>query len=211
VATFGRQFDAHSDRGNADFDQRHNLVCFSIWEPGARARWPVIFRGWRISHLAGFRSGLPYSVHAASAVPESGGSVFNNRADVIHPHAVAMTGEAAGGRRLLNPAAFAQPLNGQLGNLGRNALSAPGFFNVDVSLARSFFLGRLGESGALVIRADVFNLLNHANLDAPDNVLHSPTFGIARYGRRGVTRDFPALTPFAETSRQVQLLIRILF
>ena len=31
-ASFARQFDSGADRGNADFDQRHNLVFYSIWD-----------------------------------------------------------------------------------------------------------------------------------------------------------------------------------
>lgn len=212
VAAFSRQFDIDSDRGNADFDQRHNLVCFSIWELPAPSGWAFL-RGWRLSHLAGFRAGFPYSVYAASSIPDSGGNVINNRADVVNPPGAGSGSSSAamGGLLILEPAAFRQPLEGQLGNLGRNALVAPGFFNVDLSLARSFAVPFLGEAGSLTLRADIFNFLNHANLDTPEGILSSPTFGIALYGRRGATSNFPALAPFVETGRQVQLLLRVRF
>ncbi len=59
-----------------------------------------------------------------------------------------------------------------LGNLGRNALTGPGFYNFDVALGRGFRLPRLGESTCkLRFRADAFNVFSHANLGNPDTVL----------------------------------------
>ena len=62
AAAFARQFDSRADRGNADFDQRHNLVFFSNWElpnlfPSSRAA--VVFRDWRFAQIAAFRTGFP--------------------------------------------------------------------------------------------------------------------------------------------------------
>ena len=57
-----------------------------------------------------------------------------------------------------------------------------------------------------------FNVLNHANLNQPsDLVLGSPGFGTAMFGRRGRDTGFPAQTPFNETARQIQLILRIEF
>ena len=67
------------------------------------------------------------------------------------------------------------------------------------------------ESARLTLRADFFNVLNHANLGQPDSLITSPTFGTALYGRIGTDPGFPALTPFRETARQIQLLIRFAF
>jgi hypothetical protein len=62
----------------------------------------------------------------------------------------------------------------------------------------------------LVLRVDAFNLLNHANLSTPMNVV-GPNFGISSYGRGGKAPVFPALTPFTETPRQIQLMLRLQF
>jgi len=61
------------------------------------------------------------------------------------------------------------------------------------------------------VRADAFNVLNHANLNNPDSFLGSESFGIALYGRRGRDSGFPALSPLIETPRQIQLILRIEF
>ena len=203
AAAFARQFDSRGDRGSSDFDQRHNLVWFSIWElPGSR--W--LFRHWRLSQLAAFRSGFPYTVYAPSSL-----AIFNNRADVLQPQSAYREAPVAGGKRLLNADAFREPPSGRLGNSGRNAFRGPGLFNLDVSLSRSFALRRLGEAGRITLRVDAFNVLNHANLNNPDSVLGSNTFGFSLYGRRGRETGFPALAPWQETARQIQAMLRVEF
>jgi hypothetical protein len=116
-----------------------------------------------------------------------------------------------GGRLLLEPAAFADRPDGLPGNTGRNAFRGPGLFNIDLSLSRTFAVPRLRESARITVRADAFNILNHANLNNPNPFLDNPGFGTAQYGRTGRDAGFPALSPFTETSRQIQLLFRLEF
>ncbi len=219
ISTFAQQFNSSADRGNSDFDQRQNLVVLSIFDlPGASSgpRWVrALTQDWRFSQLAAFRSGFPYTVLAASTAYPGSGEILNQRADLVGS-AVNPDTPVAGGQLLLNAANFASPAPGQLGNTGRNAFRGPGLYNVDVSLSRSFPLryGRLrfmGEDGRLTIRVDAFNLLNHANLNNPDALLTSPTFGLATYGRVGEASGFPAVAPFRETARQLQLILRLNF
>jgi hypothetical protein len=61
------------------------------------------------------------------------------------------------------------------------------------------------------LRADFFNILNHANLGNPDNLLGDQNFGLSMYGRQGAASGFPAVTPLNETARQVQILVRLQF
>jgi hypothetical protein len=108
---------------------------------------------------------------------------------------------------LLNPASFEAPEPGTIGNTGRNEFRGPGLFNVDLSVGREFPLLRLRESGRLLLRADLFNVLNHANL----TYCPSCGFGEAMYGRAETNNGFPLLLPLAETARQIQLLVRLSF
>ena len=211
IAAFSRQFDAAVDRGNSDFDQRHNLVLISIHDlPTWRSRLGRWLGRWQLSQLAGFRSGFPFTVWANTAAPIEGGAILNNRADVAGPVSIERLA-TPGGLRLLTAASFAQPTDGELGNLGRNALRSPGFFNVDAAISRTGRVAWLGEAGAFTLRVDVFNVLNHANLGIPDATLSSPGFGIAAYGRQGTASGFPALAPFQETGRQLQIILRLTF
>jgi hypothetical protein len=218
VAAFRTQFDSNGNRGLADFDQRNNFVVFAVQElPPAFASTAVapLFRNWKVSALAAARSGFPYSVLARS-IPNplaSGGEPYNTLANVVDPSAVYTSAPATGGLHLLHPSAFVQPAPGQPGNTGRNAFEGPGLYSIDASIRRSFPMRRLGEAGKFVLRADAFNLLNHANLNNPDNFLCTcnPDFGIATFGRQGVQSGFPAVTPFNETPRQIQILLRLDF
>jgi hypothetical protein len=220
-STFSRQFDPNADRGNSDFDQRQNLVLMAYWNlPPAFAgsRAGIVFRDWMISGLAAFRSGLPYTVFGATDVLPGGGLILNNRANLVNPSAAVLSPPVpvAGGEQLLNKAAFANAAPSALGNLGRNAFAGPGFYNIDMAIARSFGMQSLGmkllgEAGRVTVKASAFNLLNHANLGNPDGVLPSSTFGIATFGRLGAQSGFPTVAPLTETPRQIQLTLRVEF
>ena len=210
---FAQQFNSNGDRGNSDFDQRQSLFLLGVWQSSSRR---LALRGWQVSGVAAVRSGLPYTVRTVeSLIPVFGqGEIQNQRADLLNP-ALAGYGNpkpVAGGVMLLNPAAFAYPESASvLGTSGRNAFTGPGLYNIDLSLARTFTLPHLREGTRLTVRADAFNVLNHANLNNPDSLLGSPTFGLATYGRQGTASGFPAVSPVNETARQVQLLVRIEF
>jgi hypothetical protein len=216
-ATFSLPGDTRGDRGNSDFDQRHNLVFLSIWDlPSlfnqSKAGW--LFRDWRFAQLAAFRSGFPYSVRQPVGFDFIDQQfLYNGRAEMIDPRnaVLATPVSVPGGKILLNADAFAIAPDGRQGNTGRNAFSGPGLYNVDISLSRSFPLRWLGESGRLTFRADVFNFLNHANLNNPQPLIGQPDFGVALYGRQGISTGFPAVSPLNETARQVQLIVRLEF
>jgi hypothetical protein len=218
-SAFSEQFNTQADRGNSDFDQRHNLVIFSYWElPAALegSKWGMLLRGWTVSELAAFRSGFPYTVIGTSNAIAGQGEILNNRPNILNPNEtlLATPVPVTGGVRLLNPAAFAEAATSTLGNAGRNAFGGPGFYSVDLSVARSIALRWLGEGGRLRLRADAFNVLNHANLGNPDSVFTLPltsTFGIATFGRQGTQSGFPAVSPLNETPRQIQLSVKVEF
>jgi hypothetical protein len=137
----------------------------------------------------------------------------NNRLDLVTSSSAASTDIAIpGGKQLLNPADFLPPATGTIGNTGRNAFRGPGLFNIDLSLSREFPISKLGESGRLTVRADLFNVLNHANLNNPcANYNCGSNFGDALYGRTETNNGFPLLLPLTETARQIQVLVRVSF
>ncbi|HUI78562.1 MAG TPA: TonB-dependent receptor [Bryobacteraceae bacterium] len=206
-----------ADWGNSDFDQRQNFVIFSYWEiPGStRHGWlGAVSRGWKIAETFVGRAGLPYSVYAGV---QNCHPICNTRADLINPlDAQINAAGPTGGRVLLNSAAFAIPPDGTNGNTGRNAFRGPGFWNLDFSAGRTFAIPTLSERTSVEFRADLFNFFNHANIEPPQPFLGAlpgfilSNFGDALYGRTG-NSGFPALTPFVENARQVQLLLRFHF
>ncbi len=218
-SSFSQQYNSNGDRGNSDFDQRQNLFLVGIWRPTGNHR---LTRDWKISALAAFRSGLPYSVLSSicfespnpNCLTAGAGEVENQRANIVLPSSQAVYStplKVAGGVQLLNPAAFSAPLTAAAdGNTGRNEFIGPGLYNMDLSLSRSFRIPGLGEGTMFTMRADAFNILNHANLNNP-NTLLGTGFGIATYGRQGTPSGFPAVSPVNETARQIQILLRVEF
>jgi hypothetical protein len=214
-ATFTSQFSPGLDRANSDFDQRHNFGVLSTWAlpaPATHRRLGLVLKNWNIAQLTAVRSGLPFTVFTPATLVDGVPQLFRNRAQLVNPGILyAFNSDAAGGKRLFNPAAFAPPIEGQMGNTGRNAFRGPGLFNLDLSLGRSFGLPWFREAGRLTLRADFFNVLNHANLNNPVSTLQTQGVGIGTFGRLGRDTGFPAQTPFRETARQIQLRLKVDF
>jgi Carboxypeptidase regulatory-like domain len=211
-SAFTQQFNSNADSANSDFDQRLNFVAYAAWTPRRviTSRWlNVALRNWTLSGLAAARSGLPFSVYANQTTDFSS-PIINERADLENPSQAVISEPAAGGRYLLNAAAFSAPA-AAVGNSGRNAFTGPGQMSVDASLARSLHIPRTPERARLTFRADAYNMINHANLNNPDSRLTSPTFGLATYGRTENASGFPLLAPLHETARTIQLMLRVEF
>ncbi len=71
------------------------------------------------------------------------------------------------GLNWINPAAFSIPLPGTFGNSSRNSLTGPGLSQLDLTLGKKF---PFGERKNVEFRAEIYNLLNHANFTNPGNL-----------------------------------------
>lgn len=89
----------------------------------------------------------------------------------------------------LNPVTQA----GQFGTAGRNIVQGPGYQNWDFSAFKNI---PIAEAKQLQLRAEVFNIFNHANFRLPDSDISSPTFGQIQE---------------AQPPRLVQLALKFLF
>src|SRR5262249_31561046 len=74
----------------------------------------------------------------------------------------------------INRSAFGTPTIGSYGNLGVFNIKGPGVFQFDVALSRTF---TVREGQELQLRAEAFNILNHANFSTPIATLNSGAFG----------------------------------
>ena len=74
----------------------------------------------------------------------------------------------------ISRSAFATPLLGTYGNMGLFNMKGPNVFQFDLALSRTF---PIAEAKTLQLRAEAFNVLNHANFNNPVSTLNSGTFG----------------------------------
>jgi hypothetical protein len=112
-----------------------------------------------------------------------------------------------------NPAYDGTP-GENLGDVGRNSLRGPAYFQFDLSGMKNF---PIGENRKLQFRADVFNIFNHPNFENPDGGICS-SIGLgtctpnANFGRTGQTiADADSTQIGGGTNRQIQLSLKFIF
>ena len=172
--------DFSFDRGVCDQDRTHiGVFVAGVQTPHVASALRAAFSDWRISGILSARSGQPLNVIAGQDRAFSG--IQNQRVDQVLPNPY-------GNKTLnnwLNPAAFALPEPGTLGNFKRNSLRAPGYWSVDSALSR---IVPFGNGRTLELRVETFNLFNTFNWGAPiagpvqngrytDTNFTSPNFG----------------------------------
>ncbi len=74
----------------------------------------------------------------------------------------------------INPAAFAQPALGTLGNSGRSSIRGPGFQELDMALSRIF---RVGEKRSVEARGEAFNVTNSFRAGPVTTAINNQQFG----------------------------------
>ncbi|HEY6344378.1 MAG TPA: carboxypeptidase regulatory-like domain-containing protein [Bryobacteraceae bacterium] len=210
IAGFAQPQNSQGDRGSSDFDERQNLVVQASFDlPGVRAGRVLSFltRNWTIAGVGAVRSGFPFTVYTP------GGMKGYSRANITDP---ALTRgnrtPGPGGVYLLSLAGFSG-VGGPGVPSGRNAFTGPGFVNLDAGVSRSFGLHPLPESWRLTFRADFFNVMNHANLNAPFPVYvpGETGFGLATFGLNAIPSGFPTPLPLGQTPRQIELSVHLRF
>ena len=203
------------ERGNADFDVRHNFSSSVIWmvPAGKGRRWlgsssglaNALLGGWQLSGIGMARTGLPLNVtlsRSASALPD--GINSNQRPNVVPGQPLYPSNQSP--TLWLNPYAFTIPANGTWGNAGRNILRAPGFL-ADGFVARKAV--PVDANARLIsFRADVFNIFNRAQLGNPNVKWTNPSAGTT-FGQ--ITSPYTTSAVGTGTPRQMQFMLRFSF
>jgi len=159
--------------------------------------------GWRVAGTTTFHTGFPVMIWTPSGGVGGLGSNWYNighsrtsRPRLVSPRVAydnqvggkqALEG-AAGFRHYFNPDAFRLVQNFEIGDVGSTLpdMRSPGFTQWDLSLLKSFPLGR--ETRSLQFRMEAQNLLNTMNPDVPNGAITQRTFGIIT-GQRGSPRQ----------------------
>jgi hypothetical protein len=170
-----------------------------------------VLGGWHISTFFNGRTGVPFTPVIQSSVA---GNIDPGLSSAFGVGNMYLYPEVVGNPKLsnptpgewFNPAAFANPAYGTFGDAGRNILIGPGFWDVDLSLGKTFALP--WEGIKLDIRADATNAFNHVNYFNPD--------GDVGYNSNGTLADSAAgriTNPagYNASMRIIQLGARITF
>ncbi len=200
--------------GATDFDVRHNFTANGVWTlPVGKGHSALgdasplvntLLGGWQLSGIGTARTGLPLNVtlsRSASDLPD--GLNANQRPDIVVGQPVYPSQQTTG--LWLNPYAFTTPAKNTWGNAPRNALRAPGIWQIDTSLEKRF---PVTERVALSFRADVFNLLNHAQYGKPSVKWTDPSKGTT-FG--AITSPYTTSAIGSGTPRQMQFMLRLTF
>ena len=182
-------YDIPGEYGLSDYDARHRFVISATYElPFTRH---AITRGWQLATIVQAQSGNPVNIVTSNSTLTGAPNIV--RPDLIGP--IRIIGSAD---RWFDPSAFAAV--NRFGNLGRNVVIGPGFFNADLSVRKTLTVARDHQ---VQLRVDAFDVFNHANFGPPGNVVGSPSFG-------KITRTrLP--TGEAGSSRQIQLSANLVF
>jgi outer membrane receptor protein involved in Fe transport len=205
TTTFGgshqNSLNLAADRGNADWDLRHNFslsLNYALPSPSRNGFLFYLAGGWQVNGILRVSTGLPFSVSPATNTLNGSGS---QRADVVPGCPATLSNPTP--TRWFNTACFATPGLYQYGNSGRNILFGPGTHQLDASLFRRFPLGTREGAPYFELRGEVFNISNTPQFNNPNS-----TVGSVGQGNISSAGSPPS---FQRTSRQIQLGAKFYF
>jgi len=189
----------------AGFDRTHVLQMGFVWAlPFLQESQSAVGRvlgGWQLNGIAAAFSGTPYSIggtNNALNCPGCGSIFIDVNGD---PEPVGGVGSSTDPYYSLD--AFAQPSGVGVegfGNSGRNRFRRPSVWNVDLSLFKSFSIGRLRPE----FRIETANIFNNVNWGAPVTTFTANNFLRFTPGNAENGTNTPG-------ARRVQLALRLQF
>jgi Carboxypeptidase regulatory-like domain/TonB dependent receptor-like, beta-barrel len=198
--------------GNSDFDVRHRFVASYAYQlPFGRGRkfgsgWNRSLNGmlgqWQIAGVTAVQSGNWFTI-------TDGNGNFSNsdgqqRPDLVgNPNSTpCVPGTYFNTCAFADPPASAYGTLAGFGNAGRNIVRGPGYQSWDMSFIK---LIPVSESKRFEFRTELFNFLNHPNLQfaqsGPQNSINTTTFGTPQFGYLTAARP----------PRQIQLALKFYF
>src|SRR5258708_24862099 len=132
-------------------------------------------------------TGLPFNINGGSALNTPGS---NQTADQVAPYKI-LHGINVGNPWLTPTAFLPETQPGVFGNLGRNPITGPGFYNLDASLIK---LIRIKERYTLEIRGEAFSATNTPQFS-------NPNANAANYSPNPALNTFGGITSVAGGSR----------
>jgi hypothetical protein len=210
-------YNLNLNYGRSDYNVGKAFKLYGMWQPvffhGNKAWVEKIAGGWSLSGILNIHSGFPWS----PVISVNGGSLYCGTCGYSQVLPAAYLGGAGtstsndqfktgsnypnGGAAYFSTPTYTAYSGTDYGTalpqspgVHRNALTGPGYRDVDVSLAKAFGLPNmpvLGEAAKLEFRLDAYNLFNNLNFNPTSisNNIANANFGQATsaLGARTVT------------------------
>lgn len=161
-----------------DFDRTHTFVQSYVYELpfGHGKKWissgiaAAVLGGWRFNGVMTLMTGTPlfFSYNSSNLNAPGNAQTPNLVAPVEIRHGINF------GNEWFSRSSFAAPTGATFGNVGRNILSGPGFFNLDASLFKIF---KMSERFNLEVRGEAFSVTNTPQFNNPNTALQDANFG----------------------------------
>ncbi len=172
------QIGAQRNYARTDFDRTLAYVQTYVYQlpAGVGKKWmnsgpaAVILGNWQLAGVLSLMTGTPFTITAS-------GSSLNTPGETQTATQVASVQIEHGintGNLWFNTASFLQPTGVAFGTTGRNIMSGPGLFALNLSLFKNF---RIRERANIELRAETFNLTNTPQFANPSASMTSSTFG----------------------------------
>jgi hypothetical protein len=208
-------YNVRADWGLGTFDVRNAAVVTAMydlplgkgrhWLGSANGFASALASGWALNSVVTLQDGFPFTPQL-SYNPSNDGDTRNPVRPFVNPN---FTGPVILGTpaEWFNPAAFAAVPNnsGFFGNLGRDTLIGPGLATWDFSVMKNT---PIRERMTVQFRAEIFNLLNRANLNTPSLIIAVLQPGSTTPTSSGVGG---LITATATSSRQLQFGLKLLW
>ncbi len=210
-------------RGNCDFDVRHNLsAAFSYDLPnvGLNPFTKAVLSHWGLDDRFTARTAFPVTLRGNTIVDTVTGEQFAaglnlvpgqpiylygaNCASVLQSLGKLAPGKGCPGGRAINPSAFVNVTSG-IGNAPRNFATGFGAWQMDLAVRREF---PIQENLKLQFRAEAFNVFNHPNFGSISTT--GNTFGQAT---ATLATSLGVLSPLYQAGgpRSMQFALRLIF
>ena len=208
--------DRKRDYGLSAFDVRHRFSLNGMYElplgkgksffGGVTGVADKLVSGWQFNTIVNLQSGFPFTPLLGFNQSRDGDTGMPDRPNMA-PGRTLKDVYLRTPEHWVDAKAFALPLAGTYGSVGRNVLTGPSLKTVDLSL---FKTTKVAEQVTLQFRAEAFNVLNRANFGIPGLVMLT---AVGAPGAVTTTAD-PAnsaglISTTATYSRQIQMGLKL--
>jgi hypothetical protein len=197
------------DRGDCNFDLRHNFVANVVYALPFQGNRLV--SGWQLSGIFTAQTGSPFTVNDGFDQAGINSNAVNPRPNVVpgcNPYIEKKEASPSGLVEPLwfNTSCFAIETAGTLGDSKRNSLIGPRLINLDFALLKNT---KITEGLSAQFRAEFFNIANRTDFIPPLGTLFTGS-SVGGGGVPNPTAPFLGAT-IPNSQREIQFALKLIF